>query len=143
MSKINWSQAQADYIADETLSYKDIAQKYGVATQNVAIRAGKDHWVEKRKELISTSGQRVIERTSEAITEVTMRHIQTAKILQAKGMEALVTKDMNPENFSEAVKSVKDGVDIERKAYGLDKPQQNVHININPIIEENREKYGF
>ena len=38
MSKINWAAAKKDYISDESVSYLDIAKKYGVAHNNVKYR---------------------------------------------------------------------------------------------------------
>ena len=148
MSKINWTQALADYIGDETLSYANIAQKYGVSTHAVELQAKEGNWVEQRENTKVKIRQNLGEKTAETIANVTARHIQTAKILQSKGLKKIIgdpqqnIEGSDPENFGEARQSVKDGVDIERKSYGLDKPQISPQISINVAVL-NKKNYDY
>lgn len=48
-AKINWFEARNDYIADASLSYADIAKKYGVTKTGVQKRGTKEGWPELRQ----------------------------------------------------------------------------------------------
>ena len=148
MSKINWTQALADYIGDETLSLREIAKNYGVNESTVFDKSVVESWAQKRKDALAKAKQITSERTAETIATVTARHIQTAKILQGKGLKKIVGDPIqgivgsDPDTFGEARQAVKDGVDIERKSYGLDKPQISPQISVNVAIL-NKKNYEY
>lgn len=147
MAKINWLQARVDYVSDESLSYEDIAKKYGTTKRAIEMHASKDKWVQLRADTSATLRQKLPEKISESIADVKVRHIQTAKILQSKGLRVIVgdpkngIAGMEPETFDNARRSVKDGVEIERKALGMDEPTipaVNVNVGIfnNPTVRK-------
>lgn len=143
MAKIHWGEAKTKYISDETVSYRDIAREFGVNLTTVARKAKIENWTKLRTQLQTDSKQKAIERVGNTIADVNARHVEVALLLQKKGIETI--KNKKPRNFDQALRSVDKGIDIERKALGIDKPtpptgptQQNTLINYNVFLQ----KYG-
>jgi len=122
MAKINWSEARAKYISDETISYNDIAKEYGVVYKTVAVWAKKQNWIKLRKESALNGNQKVIEKVGDSIAEVNARHIRTGKLFQEAGINPVKNKRFKPRSFDQALRSVDKGIEMERKALGIDKP---------------------
>lgn len=118
--KINWSKAVADYLKDETLSYEDIANRYGVSKRAVVKRAVQDRWQELRKETALQVHQKLPEKLGESIADVKARHAKEGKLFQGKGLEA-VNSGKTPTNFYQALMGIVTGIRLERQALGLDK----------------------
>lgn len=120
MAKISWSKALADYLKDETQSYASIAEKYGVSVQAVKKRASKEGWQDLRQKTIQKVDQKLPDKLGESIAEVTARHAQVGKTLQAEGIQA-IKGGMKPQSFKDARLSILSGIEIERKALDLEK----------------------
>lgn len=121
MAKISWSKALTDYLKDDTLSYADIAKKYGVSKQAVTKRAVKEEWQVLRTRTLLKVDQMLPEKIGESIAEVKARQVYEAKLLQKAALEAL-RAGIKPENMREVVHSIVAGIKIERKVLGLDDP---------------------
>lgn len=80
--KANWSKAVADYLKDETLSYEDIANRYGVSKRAVVKRVVQDRWQELRKETALQVHQKLPEKLSDSIADVKARHVKVARLFQ-------------------------------------------------------------
>ena len=149
MSKINWLQVQKEYISDESISHKDIAEKYGVTREQVSRMAIRNKWTELREKTRQEVTRRLPETAGEELSKINARHIQTARILQTVGMRAILgdtehnVAQLHPKTFDQARNAVETGVTIERKATGLDKSEQSPKVNILNLIQGEREKYGF
>lgn len=128
-TKINWKQAAKDYFVDPTLSYEKIAKKYGVTTWTVYKRATKENWGELRDLTQSKGLKKVVETSINDIGSVRTRHADIGRVLQSEGLTAL--KKLKPKSFGHVWLAVKTGVEIERKALDLEKPDPNVAIQIN------------
>lgn len=140
--KINWSKALADYLKDETSSYASIANKHNVSKQSVVKRAAKENWQNLRSKTLLKVDQKLTEIIGEDIAIINARHAQIGKIMQSIALKAI--KDLEPRTIAEAINSIKTGVEIERKALGIDeqiKPDKNQKIM--DIIETDRKEYGF
>lgn len=124
MSKVNWALARTDYISDEQLSYQDIAGKYSVSKTSVVKKAVKEGWQGLRRETSLKVIQKLPEKIGETIAQINQRHAYFGKLLQARALEAILKGDVKPKTFREAVLCVKEGIEMERKALGLDKEQQ-------------------
>lgn len=46
----DWYSARNDYLTDNTITYRDIAKKYGTSTRAVEYRAKQEKWVELRRD---------------------------------------------------------------------------------------------
>lgn len=67
--KVDWVQAQKDYLSDITTTYKMIAEKFGVSERIVEKRASVEGWVESRKnigrEVIIQAKGEIVDRNAE------------------------------------------------------------------------------
>ena len=149
MSKINWLVARNEYVIDESLSYEDIAQKYGVSKSQVVRVADKEQWQELRAKAKQNATEMLPKKVGESIAEVNERHVQTAKILQTKGMVAIIGDEKNGikpipiTSFDHARKAVDTGVTMERRALGLDKESGGPSVNVFVAVSTDQKKYGF
>ena len=125
MSKINWTKALTDYASDEEQSYEAIAKKYGVSKRSVVKRAVKDNWQLVRRDTTLKVHRELPAIVSQSAVEIQARHIYFARMLQAKALEAMVKDKLKPKNIREVVLCLKTGIEIERKALGLDNQKQN------------------
>jgi FKBP-type peptidyl-prolyl cis-trans isomerase (trigger factor) len=135
MAKINWSAALTKYLMDQSLSYADIAKEFGLSTKAVANQAKKENWPKLRQETYQKIIQKLPEKISEEAVEANKRHLQIAKVFQSKGLEVL--KEKLPETFTEAKETIKDGIELERKALGLNIEQkQPIAVQVNFVSKE-------
>lgn len=130
--KIDWTAAKKDYITDETLSYEDIAKKYGLATQSVAARAGKDGWVEQRKKALSKIDQKLIEKATDIVAEFQAKKLKVGQAMVAIGLQGIQAHP--PRSARESKEVVDSGYKIATEAMGLDKPQNQINIQNNTFM---------
>lgn len=119
MAKISWSKALADYLRDETESYASVARKHGVSLQAVKKRAGKEGWQNLRQKSIQKVNQELPKLIGESVADVNARHAQIGRVFQAVALKAIKEKNLEPENFMQAVRSVVEGTKIERETFGM------------------------
>lgn len=145
MAKISWSKALVDYLKDEVQSYASIASKYGVSLQAVKKRAGKEGWQDLRQKSIQKVNQELPELVGESMAKTNARHIQMAISMQTIAVEAIKKLDTKSITYSQALQSVKIGIEIERKARGMDikDNREDKFTRVEAFIEESRKKYGF
>ena len=62
---MDWNAVREEYIADETSSYRKLAQKYGVSVDAIYKRSKKENWQEQRKQLKEKTITKSIEKISE------------------------------------------------------------------------------
>ncbi len=145
MAKIQWSEARSKYISDITVSYHDIAKEFKVNYTTVAKWAKKENWIGLRQKAQQKADKKAIEKVGDSIAEVNSRHIKSARLLQETGIKPIENKKYKPRSFDQALRSLDKGIEIERKALGIDKPatpigptQPNTLINYNVFLQ----KYG-
>lgn len=136
MSKVNWKDVKNEYIHDETQSYSDLAQKYGVNETTIAVRAGREHWTSLRKTTLAKVQEKTIEKTSETIAKFQAKKLAVGQFMVDKGLKTLQEKD--PRNAREAKEVIEVGYKISTEALELDKPQNinNIQVNVQPILGE-------
>lgn len=120
MSKINWAKALAEYISDETLSYQDIASKYGISKRSVVNRAKKDNWQILKKETLLKVHQKLPEKTSTNLVELAEHHASIGNRLINIGLNSLENEDSLPRTAKETINYIVNGIDLQRKAFGMD-----------------------
>ena len=62
---MDWNAIREEYIADETSSYRKLAQKYGASVDAIYKRSKKENWQEQRKQLKEKTITKSIEKISE------------------------------------------------------------------------------
>lgn len=87
--KIDWVAARGDYIADPTLTYYDIAEKYNISVKAVKNNGAKDDWKSARQAVIVRANEKVTEIAATQLAEVNTRHTNTYKNMQALGLAQL------------------------------------------------------
>jgi uncharacterized protein YjcR len=123
--KIDWASAQKDYIQNTTLTYADIAKKYGVSENVVGQRAKAEGWIQYRKSIQKKTIQAVegeiIDRNS---------HINEMHVNLANGMASLASKQLSIAHRQ---------IDNAEKERG----KNNVSLNDKDIISQQRMKALF
>lgn len=102
-SKINWTKARKDYISDPTLSYMDIAKKYGVAKKTVEQHATKGRWVATRQSLADKSSAIVEQKIVDDLSVINTRHTETYRNLQVlllTNLNILIDDIKNKQEFA-------------------------------------------
>jgi hypothetical protein len=82
-TKIDWSAAKQDYLADPTMSFQKIADKYGVVKKTVEQHAIPEKWAEARRELGVKAQELWEQKLPEMQAEARSRHLMHSKNLQA------------------------------------------------------------
>lgn len=141
MPKIDWVQAQKDYLDDPKLSLKDIAIKYGVAENTVQEHSSREKWVASREvtqqntliqagEIIVSRNSQINEKHNKQYTDMQILAINMVRIAsntiqrkaKEKGIENLTVyeKDMiSPKALKDLYESLKIAMDGERVTVGL------------------------
>lgn len=122
MAKISWTQALTDYVSDDKQSYGSIAKKYSISKRSVVKHAVKNNWQLVRQETALKVRQELPIRLSISLSDVVARQVYLAQMLQAKALEALMKERLTPKTIKEVILCVKTGIEIERKALGMDNP---------------------
>lgn len=120
MAKVMWTQALTDYVSDERQSYDSIAKKYNVSKRSVVKHAVKNKWQLARRETALKVHQELPIRLSIALSDVVARQVYLGQIMQARALEAFMRGHLTPKTIKEVIMCIKTGVEIERKALGLD-----------------------
>lgn len=77
----DWKKAQQEYVTG-SVSYADIAEKYGVSRWSVGQRGHREHWTEKRaayqEELSKKATQKIADKNADAMARVAELQASTA-----------------------------------------------------------------
>lgn len=120
--KINWSQALVDYLTDETVTYDSIALKYGVSKRAVVTHAKQDKWQELRTKTSLKVHQKLPEIVGTNLAEIAGKQADIGQKLVQKGLEA-ITRGSTPKTPQDARLFIQTGIEVQRKALGLDEPR--------------------
>lgn len=113
--------AEKEYIENHTLSYQDIAQKYGVDKRTVSRYAQQHDWTARRQDAINSGLEKHKTEHAELISQTNERHLKLWRSAQ-NGAAAAVkrahdTKDTK--NLASAVFSLKQSIEGERTVLGM------------------------
>lgn len=81
-ARINWLEMKQRFIADRSVTYKSIADEYGVTGRTVERHAEKEGWMDGRKTVEDQVTEKIAEKVAGDIDEVNERHTKTYKNLQ-------------------------------------------------------------
>jgi len=127
--KINWLAAQQEYVADTTLSYVDIANKYGVSDRAVANVAKKYNWVAARQATTAKVREKLQDSVSDTIVEFQAEKLKVGKFLIGVGVQGIT--EHKPRTARESREVLDSGYKIATEAMGLNKPGTTVNIQNN------------
>lgn len=87
---IDWFEARKDYLTVNTLTYADIAKKYGVSKTAVENRAKAESWVELRQDLGEKAFNKFTEKLLDTKSSANNRHLTHWQNLQALANNSIV-----------------------------------------------------
>jgi hypothetical protein len=140
-TKVDWVQARKDYLADNTLSYADIAKKYDVSKHTVEVHAKRESWVATRqsigeKSLVKLEGD-LVNRNAEvnerhgvafrnmqqlAGIKLTIAFRQIEKIIADKGLKNMTIYDLkmiSQQDIRNLIEAYSAAINGERVTLGL------------------------
>lgn len=83
VTKIDWNEALQYYLADGSVSYADIARKFGVSKNTVEKRGTKEKWVKLRQESSEKTFNTFQQKLLDQKTQSQSRHLQAFQNAQA------------------------------------------------------------
>lgn len=125
---VDWSSIETEYITTNT-SYRKLAQKYGVNVTNIAKKASSEEWVEKRKQHISKTQTKTLEKISRQEADRAVKMMNVADKLLLK-IEAIVDRPepLNEKAIRSLTAAIKDLKDIQSIRSALDEQEQRARI---------------
>lgn len=94
---IDWYEARKDYLSDNTLSFEDIAKKYGTSKTAVGNRAKSEDWTNLRQDLHERAFNVFTEKLLDEKSKANNRHLNHWQNLQALANNSIV--DMAERSF--------------------------------------------
>ena len=124
----DWQAIKTEYITTDT-SYRKLAQKYGVNVTNIAKKASSENWVEERKQYITDTQTKTIEKISKQEANRAARIHSVADKLLNK-IEAMVDSDepLDTKGVRALTAAVKDLKEIQSVKSALDEQEQKARI---------------
>lgn len=136
--RINWTEIYIFYISSEIITLRDCAEKFQISYDVVRRKSSDQKWRQKKKESRQVALRIVEEKISTKIAKINERHVQIGQALQSKGIKAMIEGEILPANARDTQGWISAGIAIERKALGMNNPNQQQKIE---PIEETTEKY--
>jgi hypothetical protein len=97
-------------------SYTTVAKHFGCTRRAIQSRASVEGWTASVAAIEAQARQQLAEEAARTVAEMDQRHLQIAKVLQAKGLEALRTSPI--ETAGDAMKALDLGIKNERLVRG-------------------------
>lgn len=146
-TKIDWAEAQKDYLMDATLSYKDIAEKYGVSSTSVEKHAKAQGWVALRNKLGEKATNMMMEALARKKAQANNRHQKYYERLQkiaGKTLDEYEEGNITPEpkELESTARTLRMAIEGERVVLGLpnvisavtDKDGEDVFRGLSDVI---------
>lgn len=147
--KFDAKKAEHDYVTDNSMTYRRIAQKYNVNTSTVTKYAKKGEWIKKREQYQTDVAQKAIKRSKQKdvdkLSKLTSATDNAIDIVSEYISEYNKnTEGLNPKSFKDVVSILKDLVFLQRNLNGI-KTQQEIDSFELALqkLEIEKEKAGF
>ena len=111
-------------------SYAKVASHFGVARRSVTKHASRHGWSRRLLEIEARAREKSEQRMVDTLDEMNKRHLQVAKVIQAKALEAL--RSMPIESGMAAVRALDIGIRNERLVVG--EPTDRNAVAVEDII---------
>lgn len=115
---IDWKKLETEYLT-EAVSYRDLAQKYGISHATVAARGAREGWVEKRRAHRETAQETVLAADTARRVDRLERLMAVADKLLEKVEQLGQDDSVNPaaiKTLTEALKNIRDAQMIKSAA---------------------------
>lgn len=147
--KFDAKKAEHDYVTDNSMTYRRIAQKYNVNTSTVTKYAKKGEWIKKREQYQTQVTQKAMQkrqvRDVDKLSKLTSATDNAIDIIYEYIREYNShTEGLNPKSFKDVVSILKDLVFLQRNLNGI-KTQQEIDSFELALqkLEIEKEKAGF
>src|SRR5438132_498203 len=94
--KISWEKALRFYLTADRegkpVSYKNVAEEFCVSESQVEEHGRLEKWAEARERAREIAREKVIQKSAEELAQINQRHINIARMLQTKAIQAIEAK---------------------------------------------------
>lgn len=99
----DWAKIKAEYIADQSASYRSLAKKYGVTLTTLAGVAKREKWVEKREQKRNKTDTAVVDACATKEAEKAIKIYEAADM----ALEVIMARLRGPDSIDpQAIKSL-------------------------------------
>ena len=98
----DWAKIKAEYIRDQSASYRKLAQKHGVSRGVLEKRAKKENWVDLRRQKVGKAEAAVVDACATKEAEKAIRIYEAADAL----LERIIELAKDPEAGCQAIKNL-------------------------------------
>lgn len=144
---MDWIKIKNEYI-NGNISYRKLAEKYGISTTAICNRAKAEQWVDLKKKQLNKTCTKVIQKTADKIVDRNIRLLEisdklTSKIDKAVGeLDMRLTEDgkvdvdmVEVDKLNKLTKALKDIKDIQTAYTDVSAEDKNTG-NLNSILEQ-------
>lgn len=119
--KIDWIKAQEFYLLDATITFKDVAEHFGVSQNSVSAWAKKMGWIELRNNLSETATNLMMKRLADKKAKANEKHADGYDSLRRKIISTIdgIIDDADPRDLANLAKSLDVVTKGERIVLGL------------------------
>lgn len=121
MARINWTRVYQYYLSGESVSYRDVANKFGISYDYVKEIGAKENWIAKKLQVQQYAHKLIENQSAATLAKRNEEHIKQARLLQGTALEAIAEKGLRPETYDVARKALEVGQKLERIALNMDR----------------------
>lgn len=134
--KFNAKKAEHDYITDNSMSYRKLAEKYEVSKATICRYATKNNWAEKKKQyetkLVQTATEKTLEKEADKLST-----LRTATDTAIDVVDRFITEFAEQtegdgwkyKNFKDCVTMLKELTALQRNLHGILTKQEEIALN--------------
>ena len=98
----DWAKIKAEYIRDQSSSYRSLAKKYGLTKDAIGKRAKRENWPDLRRQRVDKTATAVVDACATKEAEKAIRIYEVADAL----LERIIELAKDPEAGSQAIKNL-------------------------------------
>ena len=144
---MDWIKIKNEYI-NGNISYRKLAEKYGISTTAICNRAKAEKWVDLKKKQLNKTCTKVIQKTADKIVDRNVRLLEISDKLTSKINKAVEELDMRlteqgkvdvdmveVDRLNKLTKALKDIKDIQTAYTDVSAEGKNT-VKLNSILEQ-------
>ena len=104
----DWAKIKAEYIRDQSSSYRSLAKKYGVTKDAICNKAKKEGWIDLRRQRIDKTATAVVDACATKEAEKAIRIYEIADIAMEVILGKLIAGGLLPQDVKSLTGALKD-----------------------------------
>ena len=125
----DWLALETEYVTNTEMSYRKLADKYGIHHTIIARKASEDGWVEKRKQFVSKTQAKTLEKISQQEANRAAKiHSVADKLLNKIEAMADSGRPMNSKDIRALTAAIRDLKEIQNVRSDSDRREQEARI---------------